>query len=39
MIALVYGGVEIQGKAGLIGAPRHKIGALAAMLFGLAVRG
>ena len=32
-------GAQLDSASGTLGAPRHKIGALAALLFGIAVRG
>ena len=34
-----FWGCQLDGDEGMLGAPRHKIGALAAILFGFAVRG
>ena len=34
-----FWGCQLDGDVGMLGAPRHKLGALAAMLLGFAVRG
>ena len=34
-----FSGAQLDRASGTLGAPRHKIGALAALLFGIAVRG